>query len=331
MPLLSTYGTASGRNYGARLADPVASTGRFAFDPTTPFGTRSAINIYTEGNIVLSTSGTWYATPEADFVANVKVWGAGSWGEGGYSMATVQFYKQVTYKFVVGARPGLGSGGAGGGGGSGIVYTVPQYAPGDPGHLVIVAGGGGGEGSSAGASAGFPFGGTAGPSGGGAGGRVEYPLTANQYSSQKNLGGTAVFGGGVDNSGTPKFASPGGGTFGDLYTPGRSQAVFGYSGGPAAQYGPNPSPGGFGLGPGGSGGNQVTQPGGGGGGGGAAGGAGGSGTNAAGYGGGGGVGWFDMYDTSNWTYAPSGAGTDSDRGTAGSARTAGKIIVYPYR
>jgi hypothetical protein len=183
MPLLTTYGTASGRNYGARLLGPISSIGTFLFDPSTPVNGSTTTSIFS-GNIDVSTPGSYIFRVEYNFLANVKIWGAGggggtNGGQGGFSAATISFFTGRTYTFTVGATGGgqvrgsASNGWAGGGGGGGSAID-------DGSNSIIVAGGGGGcsgynfagggPGQYAGGAGGYPNGGGGGGSGAGGGG-----------------------------------------------------------------------------------------------------------------------------------------------------------------
>lgn len=266
------------------------------------------------GALSLAACGTWTITPDNNFTATVKMWGAGggasggNGGPGGYASASVDFSAGVAYQFIVGCA---GSGGnssgrsAGSGGGGTGIRIVSGSIP------VLIAGGGGGAGL---------LNSTSGPSGGPGGGAG---------------GGTAGGGAGENGGGGgSEFAAGAGG-------PGRVPLYVGTagSGGTGGQGFPGTGTGGggSGYGNGGSGGDGTPylDAGGGGGGGGYFGG-GGAGsldpTSIGGGGGGGGSGYANPTYTSSATF--SGGGADPNRGTAGNgglspggAGVAGKIVT----
>jgi YD repeat-containing protein len=194
-------------------------------------------NLDVDGQLNLSTPGTWTLTPNGTFSTQTKAWGGGggvaccanSGGAGGYAGATVQYQAGVAYKLYVGgggayspmgANGGLNGGGnagnasnsargSGGGGYSGVRLAV--------GDGVLIAGGGGGEGW--GGAGGGGGGSTAqsgaafsGILGGGGGGGTSYQGADGQMNSNGGEGGGG--GGGYMGGGggqTPLTANGGGG------------------------------------------------------------------------------------------------------------------------
>ena len=118
---------------------------------------RTSWDIDQLGKMNVSSSGTWTITPQDNFTASIKTWGAGgsgrngtpqgypSGGAGGFSQGILQFQGGVPYVMVIGkggdiTSSSFGSGGGmrGGGGLSGIFSS--SYTKNG---AVIVAGGGG--------------------------------------------------------------------------------------------------------------------------------------------------------------------------------------------
>jgi hypothetical protein len=201
----------------------------------------------TNGNLVLTTPGTYNITVNRTLSKTVKMWGAGgggsSWssagGGGGAAVGTVNF-TVGPYVFVVGTRgiridasggsiPGYGSGGitnptpggatwatpatyysGSGGGGTGIHNGV---------SAILVAGGGGGGAYGAGGAGGGTSG-TTGSGGGGGGGDQTNPGSAYANGSNPTPASTASAGGtfnvstgsnGGNSSGNQPYISAGGG------------------------------------------------------------------------------------------------------------------------
>jgi hypothetical protein len=258
--------------------------------------------------LTLPSCGTWTVTPQSDFYANVKMWGAGGGasqdyppgaggslgigGAGGYTRGNVQFLSGVAYQFTVGCAGGgfAAQRGGGGGGGATAIRIVSGSVP------ILVAGGGGGSG----------FSGTQTIYGGNGGGSSASPGSGNAGG-----GGGTQSAAGAGGVGSRRTGFPGSGSNG-----GRG-ANIGSGGGGG---------GGSAYGTGGGGNGEVTVPGGtdagsGGGGGGYFGGGGGGG-NADGSGGGGGSSYYNPTYVLSATLT-TGAGGDSDRGTAASGGTNG--------
>lgn len=276
---------------------------------------KSTWNLAVDGDLVLSSGGSWSISPVGDFNATVKMWGAGSGGAsrpetsddgtgggGGYASGTVSFINGITHLLRVGNPGTAGNGGAGGspgggnagtgnnssnrptggGGYSGIFRTSVSQA-----NAVLMAGGGGGfstqkggaGGGTTGQAAGFISAGLSNPAGGGS----------------QNAGGA----GGGSGAGASGSALQGGG--------GQDGAGAGGGGG-GGYYG------------GGGGGNYLASDGQG--------------------SGGGGSGYYSSLYVTNATlttgnYQTPGNDTDPDRGTAGNggggsshlAGQPGKIII----
>lgn len=204
----------------------------------------------TNGNLVLTTPGTYNITVNRTLSKTVKMWGAGgggsSWssagGGGGAAVGTVAF-SPGPYVFVVGTRgiridasggsiPGYGSGGisnptpggdtwatpatyysGSGGGGTGIHNGV---------SAILVAGGGGGGSYGAGGAGGGTSGtvGSGGGGGHGEGGDQTNPGFAGANGSNPTTASTASAGGtfnvstgsnGGNSSGNQPYISGGGG------------------------------------------------------------------------------------------------------------------------
>lgn len=298
MPLLSTYASASGRNYGARLAPAIIPT--ITISPS--LGGSTSLSTTPGSTIAASSCGTWSFTPNATFTAYVKCWGGGggaghgangittSGGGAGYVGAYVTFYENTSYQFLVGCAGVCGGAiryGGGGGGGTALLLTSGSIP-------ILVAGGGGGSGWTTGTMQGGVGGGGGLSGGSGTGG------------SPAATGGTQIGpgagGGGINGLPSPtEFGSGGSGTSGGAGWTGSSGTST------AAGYGP-----------GGSGGYDGNAAGGGGGGGGYYGGGGGG----KAYAGAGGSGYYNLTYCFTVT-AASGSGrnpgnsSDTDRGTAG--------------
>ena len=268
--------------------------------------------------VTLSTCGTWTVTPQSDFYANIKMWGAGGGasqdyppgaggslgigGAGGYTRGNVSFLSGVTYQFIVGCSGGgfAAQRGGGGGGGASAIRIVSGSVD------VLVAGAGGGSG----------FSGTQTVYGGDGGGS-----SASGGSGSAGGGGGTQSAAGAGGNGTRHDGDPGSGHNGG------GGAVSGSGGGGGGSSG---------YGSGGGGGGEIAIPsgtdaGGGGGGGGYFGGGGGGGT-ADGCGGGGGSSYYNPTYVLSATLT-TGYGGDSDRGLAayggtnGGAGGVGKIKV----
>lgn len=186
------------------------------FTVSPPIGGNSTWNLDTQGKINLGTYGTWTFTPNSNFTASVKMWGAGASGGsysylpaqgacGGASTGVISFQSGVPYVILVGqggslvfgaAGPAtLGGGGYGrgaglnprGGGLTGIFSDSYTHA-----NSVMIAGGGG----SAQLSNNKPGGG-----GGTSGG------DANSQGSGNGFGGTQTAGGNHNNGGSNNATS----------------------------------------------------------------------------------------------------------------------------
>lgn len=207
-------------------------------------------NFSTNGNLVLTTAGTYNITFNKPFSKTVKMWGAGgggsSWsnagGAGGAAVGTVNF-TAGPYTFVVGTRgiridvsggsiPGYGSGGISNPTPGGANYATPAtYYSGSGGggtgihngvDAILVAGGGGGGSYGPGGNGGGTSG-TAGSGGGGghgSGGDQTNPGAAGANGANPTPASTASAGGtftvptgsdGGNSAGNQPYMSTGGG------------------------------------------------------------------------------------------------------------------------
>ena len=204
----------------------------------------------TNGNLVLTTPGTYNITVNRSLSKVVKMWGAGgggsSWsdpgGGGGASVGTVAF-SPGPYVFVVGTRgiridasggaiPGYGSGGISNPTPGGATWATPaSYYSGSGGggtgihngiNAILVAGGGGGGsyGPGGGGVGGGTNGGNGAGAGGGGGGTSTTPGAAGSNGSNPTPASTASAGGtfsvltgsdGGNSAGNQPYISAGGG------------------------------------------------------------------------------------------------------------------------
>lgn len=321
----STYQLLTNQEYTITVRDRCGATAQQLFTLTVYSLTGATISPAVNGasiidltSVTLSTCGTWTVTPESDFYANIKMWGAGGGasqdyppgaggslgvgGAGGYTRGNVQFLSGVTYHFIVGCSGGgfAAQRGGGGGGGASAIRIVSGSVD------VLVGGGGGGSG----------FSGTQTVYGGDGGGSSASPGSGSAGGGGGTQSAVGAGGNGTRHDGDPGSGHNGGGG-----------AVSGSGGGGGGSSG---------YGSGGGGGGEITIPsgtdaGGGGGGGGYFGGGGGGGT-ADGCGGGGGSSYYNPTYVLSATLT-TGYGGDSDRGTAayggtnGGAGGVGKIKV----
>jgi hypothetical protein len=195
-------------------------------------------NLDTDGALTLGSAGNWTLTPQSNFSAQVKMWGAGSGGNtrpdgnddgaggaGGYSSGLVTFSGAVNHLIYVGSagnasaagQPGggvPGGGGnssnraAGGGGYSGIFRTTVSQAT-----AVLIAGGGGGSNTNKGGAGG----GTTGQAAAGAAGQTgsQYAQGGTQSAGGTGLGGAgSALQGGSGQGGAGDGGGGGGGYWG---------------------------------------------------------------------------------------------------------------------
>ncbi|HLZ77169.1 Ig-like domain-containing protein [Phenylobacterium sp.] len=188
-------------------------------------------NLDIDGTLSLPTAGTWTLTPQANFVAQAKAWGAGGagWtnsagGGGGYAGGLVQFQANVAYRLDVGIGGGVATIQSGGapGGGSGGVYQNQSFGGGGGGFsglrkslsnaAVLIAGGGGGGGSAGGGAGG----GLSGQPGGSLGliNNPNFPYYAGGTAGTQTSGGSPFMagnGGGAAGGGGGGYYGGGGG------------------------------------------------------------------------------------------------------------------------
>jgi alpha-tubulin suppressor-like RCC1 family protein len=252
-----TYLGGAGGNTNGSLALTTGSDGAVLMDTTSgPVGTlfssiSPAISGKTswaasDGNIQITSYGTYTFTASQNFSLPVYMWGAGGGainyslgvygGGGGFSYGEITFASGSSYRMIIG-QGGMGGasnrGGGGGGGGTGIEFattSTPVLVAGGGGGGYISSGlGGGGGGTNAqaggnGTDASGGAGGTqSGPGAGGAGGRASGSAGSgrNGGNGAGNGGGGAIMLGGVGfgngGNGVSDSSNQGGGGGGGGY------------------------------------------------------------------------------------------------------------------